>query len=129
MILSIFSFSDLAAIRKLLESEGQEEVCPSCDMPFDKGKKRKLIDACGHERCYSCMFKNERCPLCEPTGARTGHDELQPLKKTVAMAEEEPPLREGVQQRVSRSQVKTNGHFTTYMQVGSCEYFCNESKR
>lgn len=33
-------------------------------MPFDKGKKRKLIDNCGHERCYSCMFKNEQCPVC-----------------------------------------------------------------
>lgn len=33
-------------------------------MPFDKGKKRKLIDNCGHERCYSCMFKNETCPVC-----------------------------------------------------------------
>lgn len=33
-------------------------------MPFDKGKKRKLIDTCGHERCYSCMFRNEVCPLC-----------------------------------------------------------------
>lgn len=34
-------------------------------MPFDKGKKRKLIDACGHERCYSCMFRNEACPHCQ----------------------------------------------------------------
>ena len=33
-------------------------------MPFDKGRKRKLVDTCGHERCYSCMFKNEACPLC-----------------------------------------------------------------
>ena len=33
-------------------------------MPFDKGRKRKLVDTCGHERCYACMFKNEGCPLC-----------------------------------------------------------------
>ncbi|KAK8385509.1 hypothetical protein O3P69_016365 [Scylla paramamosain] len=33
-------------------------------MPFDKGKKRKLIDQCGHERCYSCLFKSETCPIC-----------------------------------------------------------------
>lgn len=33
-------------------------------MLFDKGKKRRLIDNCGHERCYSCMFTNEACPLC-----------------------------------------------------------------
>jgi hypothetical protein len=37
-------------------------------MPFDKGKKRKLIDSCGHERCYSCMFRNEACPLCATDG-------------------------------------------------------------
>ncbi|KAL0115994.1 hypothetical protein PUN28_011102 [Cardiocondyla obscurior] len=33
-------------------------------MPFDKGKKRRLIDSCGHERCYSCLFRSEVCPLC-----------------------------------------------------------------
>lgn len=56
--------SDLAAIRQLLESETGGTTCPSCNMPFDKGKKRKLIDTCGHERCYSCMFRNEACPTC-----------------------------------------------------------------
>lgn len=56
--------SDLAAIRQLLDSETGGTTCPSCNMPFDKGKKRKLIDTCGHERCYSCMFRNEACPLC-----------------------------------------------------------------
>ncbi|XP_069974687.1 protein TANC2 isoform X9 [Penaeus vannamei] len=39
-------------------------ICPICRMPFDKGKKRKLIDQCGHERCYSCLFKSETCPIC-----------------------------------------------------------------
>ncbi|XP_024892264.1 protein TANC2 isoform X5 [Temnothorax curvispinosus] len=39
-------------------------TCPSCEMPFDKGKKRRLIDSCGHERCYSCLFRSEVCPLC-----------------------------------------------------------------
>ncbi|KAK8385521.1 hypothetical protein O3P69_016365 [Scylla paramamosain] len=39
-------------------------ICPNCRMPFDKGKKRKLIDQCGHERCYSCLFKSETCPIC-----------------------------------------------------------------
>ncbi|XP_026319302.1 protein TANC2 isoform X3 [Hyposmocoma kahamanoa] len=55
---------DLAALRQLLESESGGTTCPSCNMPFDKGKKRKLIDTCGHERCYSCMFRNEACPIC-----------------------------------------------------------------
>ncbi|XP_013166187.1 PREDICTED: protein TANC2 isoform X2 [Papilio xuthus] len=55
---------DLAALRQLLENETGGTSCPSCNMPFDKGKKRKLIDTCGHERCYSCMFRNEACPIC-----------------------------------------------------------------
>ncbi|XP_055540780.1 protein TANC2 isoform X2 [Wyeomyia smithii] len=57
---------DLAAIRKILENETGGALCPSCQMPFDKGKKRKLIDTCGHERCYSCMFRNEICSICHP---------------------------------------------------------------
>lgn len=64
LTLICFVLSDLAAIRKLLEEGDGDEMCPSCGMPFDKGKKRKLIDSCGHERCYSCMFRNEGCQLC-----------------------------------------------------------------
>ncbi|XP_050563444.1 protein TANC2 isoform X4 [Spodoptera frugiperda] len=44
-------------------------------MPFDKGKKRKLIDTCGHERCYSCMFRNEACPTC----ARNNQAQRRPV--------------------------------------------------
>jgi len=59
-------FADLAQIRALVESTGMlgGSTCPSCEMPFDKGKKRRLIDSCGHERCYSCLFRSEACPLC-----------------------------------------------------------------
>ncbi|XP_011864856.1 PREDICTED: protein TANC1 isoform X4 [Vollenhovia emeryi] len=58
--------NDLAQIRALVESTGVlgGSTCPSCEMPFDKGKKRRLIDSCGHERCYSCLFRSEVCPLC-----------------------------------------------------------------
>ena len=42
------------------------DLCPSCLMPFDKNRKRRLIDSCGHERCYSCLFSSEICPLCSP---------------------------------------------------------------
>ena len=45
-----------------------EGVCPACRLPFDSGKKRRLIDSCGHERCYSCMFSSEVCPLCVAGG-------------------------------------------------------------
>lgn len=63
--LLLFFIADLQEIRKLLEAETDGAACPSCKMPFDKGKKRKLIDNCGHGRCYSCMFKNEECPVCQ----------------------------------------------------------------
>ena len=42
------------------------DLCPSCLMPFDKNRKRRLIDSCGHERCYACLFSSELCPLCSP---------------------------------------------------------------
>ena len=38
--------------------------CPTCRLPFDTGRKRRLLDACGHERCYSCVFLQENCPIC-----------------------------------------------------------------
>ncbi|XP_012155551.1 protein TANC2 isoform X2 [Ceratitis capitata] len=58
------SFLDLQSIRRLLEHDSSGTVCPSCRISFDKGKRRKLIDTCGHERCYSCMFRNDQCPMC-----------------------------------------------------------------
>ena len=38
--------------------------CPSCNDHFDNDKKRKLIDSCGHPRCYSCLFAKEECTMC-----------------------------------------------------------------
>ncbi|CAD7005802.1 unnamed protein product [Ceratitis capitata] len=55
---------NLQSIRRLLEHDSSGTVCPSCRISFDKGKRRKLIDTCGHERCYSCMFRNDQCPMC-----------------------------------------------------------------
>lgn len=86
--LFFFAFADLAAIRKILENETGGALCPSCQMPFDKGKKRKLIDACGHERCYSCMFRNEACPHClaQSRGGTAPHQlqqtEVQQVQRT-----------------------------------------------
>ncbi|XP_031779288.1 protein TANC2 isoform X2 [Nasonia vitripennis] len=68
------SVLDLAQIRALVESTGAlngGSICPSCEMPFDKGKKRRLIDSCGHERCYSCLFRSEACPLCAHEARRS----------------------------------------------------------
>ncbi|XP_070535963.1 protein TANC2-like [Ptychodera flava] len=43
------------------------DCCPVCNLPFDKAKKRRLTDACGHTRCYTCMFNTDICPLCTGT--------------------------------------------------------------
>ncbi|KAI9588346.1 hypothetical protein GQX74_004191 [Glossina fuscipes] len=55
---------NLHSIRRLLEHDTSDAICPTCRISFDKGKRRKLIDTCGHERCYSCMFRNDQCPMC-----------------------------------------------------------------
>lgn len=73
----LFFVTDLAAIRKILENETGGTSCPSCKMPFDKGKKRKLIDTCGHEICYMCMFKNESCTICINTQRQHRMQEVQ----------------------------------------------------
>ena len=72
-----FFFADLDVIRELNMDGG--EICPICHMPFDKGKKRKLTDACGHERCYMCMFNHDTCPLCDKS-------KLSPFKNTNYLA-------------------------------------------
>ena len=75
-----WTISDLSAVRRLMSNDSTpllnksgarrfgENFCPSCRMPFDKAKKRRLVDTCGHERCYACMFRNETCPICIATG-------------------------------------------------------------
>ncbi|XP_071055582.1 protein TANC2 isoform X2 [Onthophagus taurus] len=116
----------LAAIRRLLDSENGPGTCPSCDMPFDKGKKRRLIDNCGHERCYSCMFTNESCPLClnpallnvMPSANRMGCSGLRGSE--ITLYGEISPQQTGSEKSweyTPRSKVKTNGHFTNYMQT------------
>ncbi|XP_015833767.1 protein TANC2 isoform X2 [Tribolium castaneum] len=110
---------DLAAIRRLLDTENTAGTCPSCDMPFDKGKKRRLIDNCGHERCYSCMFTNEACPLCTLDGPVI-HDTppssmgcMGLRGSEITLYGESPVEKDRIQ---PRPKVKTNGHFTTFMQ-------------
>ncbi|CAH2255336.1 jg15410 [Pararge aegeria aegeria] len=77
----------LAALRQLLDSETGGTTCPSCNMPFDKGKKRKLIDTCGHERCYSCMFRNEACPIC----ARKSQGRRQVMERYTPSPQQQAP--------------------------------------
>ncbi|XP_038214143.1 protein TANC2 isoform X3 [Zerene cesonia] len=84
---------DLAALRQLLESETGGTTCPSCNMPFDKGKKRKLIDTCGHERCYACMFRNESCPICARKCQRKVMERYTPSPQRLVEPEWQSPLR------------------------------------
>ena len=48
------------------------DCCPSCQARYDGSKKRKLIDSCGHPRCFSCMYAADDCPLC--VKAKNGKD-------------------------------------------------------
>ncbi|KAH1022745.1 hypothetical protein HUJ04_012093 [Dendroctonus ponderosae] len=116
---------DLAAIRRLLDTESTAGTCPSCEMPFDKGKKRRLIDTCGHERCYSCMFTNEVCPLCslpEPVSTTDGAS-LKELKchglrgsEITLYGDSGDSLQlESLDKLQPRPKLKTNGHFTNFM--------------
>ena len=91
---------DLDVIRELNMDGG--EICPICHMPFDKGKKRKLTDACGHERCYMCMFNHDTCPLCDKNFVnRTPTNHLRQSNDSLSQ----------------RPRLKTNGHFTPKMQT------------
>ncbi|XP_044761328.1 protein TANC2 isoform X3 [Coccinella septempunctata] len=114
---------DMASIRRLIGEEATITgmTCPSCDMPFDKGKKRRLIDNCGHERCYSCMFYNEVCPLCfvnnqedEIDGIITSPNNINLKGSQITLYGEITPQYLRTDEKIPcRTRVKTNGHFTT----------------
>ncbi|KAJ8949552.1 hypothetical protein NQ318_016181, partial [Aromia moschata] len=95
--------------------------------PLTRAKKRRLIDNCGHERCYSCMFTSEVCPICS-TDNSTEID--GPVKKDIGcnglrgseitLYGESPQIQvEKPDKMQPRTKVKTNGHFTTFMQTGN----------
>uniref|UniRef100_T1IZI4 RING-type domain-containing protein n=1 Tax=Strigamia maritima TaxID=126957 RepID=T1IZI4_STRMM len=114
-------YNDLTTIHKMMKDMDFGSICPSCKMPFDKGKKRKLTDVCGHDRCYSCIYNSDKCALClntSPSPSFTGLGKQQPepcSKGEAGTCAQLPPL------SVSRSKLKTNGHFTTYMQTRSAQ--------
>lgn len=63
-------FLDIDVLRDLTMEDQMADCCPLCHMPFDKGKKRRLIDNCGHAKCYSCMFNSDSCRICENSKCR-----------------------------------------------------------
>jgi len=57
--------ADVNVVKQLNTMETQMmNRCPACRKPFDLGKRRRLVDTCGHERCHSCMFNSDQCPVC-----------------------------------------------------------------
>ena len=55
-------------VSRLVESSACGGLCPTCHRPFDSGQRRRLVDSCGHHRCYSCLFLQEECPVCRGPG-------------------------------------------------------------
>ncbi|XP_069119870.1 protein TANC2-like isoform X1 [Argopecten irradians] len=78
---------DLDVIRELNMDRSSADICPVCHMPFDKGRRRKLVEECGHELCFTCLVTYESCPMCDnrspvnshPQQNRRGSD---PYRKT-----------------------------------------------
>ena len=46
-------------------------TCPSCHLGYDTGKRRVLVDSCGHQRCYTCIFSSDTCTQCQEAAAVT----------------------------------------------------------
>lgn len=92
-------YNDPRTIRKMMDEMVVSPTgarCPTCQVPFDKGKRRRITEDCGHERCYYCMLKADApgCSICAAEAASA-----------------KAPT------NVGRPRVKTNGHFTTFMQT------------
>ncbi|KAF0301869.1 Protein TANC1 [Amphibalanus amphitrite] len=106
-------YQDVTSLRRI-SADLSDEICPVCGMPFDQGMKRKITDACSHERCYTCMTQYQSCPLCTNHGA--------PAKKAGFASKSGSLLGSALGSSVSslfhgRPKMKTNGHFAAFMQA------------
>ncbi|XP_040570019.1 protein TANC2 isoform X2 [Lepeophtheirus salmonis] len=74
---------------------GSSNRCPSCNLPFNNSNKRKLIDSnCGHAKCYACMFKNQKCLLCQKGAFSRNRFRCQSLRGSpVPSTKEEEPIK------------------------------------
>ena len=86
---------DMSIVARMMENEADGGLCPSCHMPFDNNKQRRLLDACGHERCYSCLFRQEECPLCRTQGNLRDQENLYTSMKNLRCGRS-PSLPRGV---------------------------------
>ena len=57
------------------------QSCSFCSSHFlqptvtAQGQKRRLVDSCGHERCYSCLFRQEECSVCRAQGKAAAREQ------------------------------------------------------
>ena len=48
----------------LMTGQSRSGNARNVSMFLSRGNKRRLVDSCGHERCFSCIGRNEKCALC-----------------------------------------------------------------
>ena len=78
-----FISPDVSVVTSVMERNMTDSgLCPSCQKPFDIGKQRRLLDSCGHVRCYSCVFRQEGCSLCGTQENVRGNENLYTSFKT-----------------------------------------------
>ncbi|KAI0988344.1 hypothetical protein GJ496_000736 [Pomphorhynchus laevis] len=59
------NLDDSVFISEQVSELGQSrEKCPQCNNLYDRKKKRRISEACGHMICLTCSSTNDDCPLC-----------------------------------------------------------------
>ncbi|XP_023215585.1 protein TANC2-like [Centruroides sculpturatus] len=83
-----WNFSIFDPIRKIFGKRSvsarikySSNVCSSCHESFGSGRKRKLVDVCGHQRCYSCIVSTDKCPICLTDGVTSTRKRMGFLDK------------------------------------------------
>ena len=62
---------------------GQSRKCEKMSkILLSRGNKRRLVDSCGHDRCFSCIGRNENCALCSQMA---GQLQTRPNSKNVKL--------------------------------------------
>ncbi|XP_033105680.1 protein TANC1-like isoform X2 [Anneissia japonica] len=67
--------------------------CPVCHQPYDRGKKRRLTDSCGHARCFTCMFATEDCLVCARKESSPKQVTDSAIKRPAPVVKPAPPVR------------------------------------
>merc|ERR1712142_128708 len=81
-------------------------TCPSCRMPYDRSQKRRLVDSCGHERCYSCIGRNDGCSVCKQTGDTFVENTSSLMETSLSSSVGLPPVTQHSKQCDTRQNTK-----------------------